>query len=120
MWSTLTSFSVPEDGIIWVWLPLARDGIAAKEHTTMTYVWYEAYKTAVLETDWTKMQERLQSAEGAIKQRQRVLSMDHGGTPAERQAIADALSGMRSLKAETAAWQNRQASDSENTQSRTD
>lgn len=45
-----------------------RDG--RQEPTTMTDAWYEAYKTAVLETDWTKMGERLQSAEGAIKQRQ--------------------------------------------------
>ena len=46
----------------------------------MTYIWYEAYKTAVLETDWTKMQERLHSAESAIHERQHLLSMDHGGT----------------------------------------
>jgi hypothetical protein len=80
----------------------------------MTDVWYDAYKAAVLETDWTKMQERLRSAEGAIKQRQHVLSMDHGGTPEERQAIADALNGMRSLKAETALdWRNQQSAVSE-------
>jgi hypothetical protein len=42
-----------------------------------------------------------------------VLSMDHGGTPEERQAIADALSGMRSLNAETADWRNQQSAISE-------
>jgi hypothetical protein len=30
---------------------------------TMTYVWYESYEAVVLETDWTKMQHRIQSAE---------------------------------------------------------
>jgi hypothetical protein len=72
------------------------------------YVWYEAYATAVLETDWTKMQERLQSAKSAIHERQRVLSMDHGGTPEERQAIANALKGMKTLHTEAAEWLNRQ------------
>lgn len=88
----------------------------------MTYSWYESYKAAVLETDWTKMQERLQSVEVAIKQRQHVLSMDHGGTPEERQAIADALNGMRSLQAETADWRHQQSavSESESTQPGTD
>jgi hypothetical protein len=75
---------------------------------TTRYVWYEAYATAVLETDWTKVQERLQSAMSAIHERQRVLAMDHGGTPEERQAIADALNGMNALQTEAAEWQNRQ------------
>jgi hypothetical protein len=39
------------------------------------------------------MQERLQSAENAIKERQRELSMDHGGTQEERQAIDSARRG---------------------------
>ena len=78
---------------------------------TMTYSWHESYKTAVFETDWTKMQERLKSAERAIKQRQHVLSMDHGGTPQERQAIANALNGMKCLRTEVAEWQNQQVPD---------
>jgi hypothetical protein len=61
----------------------------------------------MLETDWTKMQERLQSAEREIHERQRVLSLDHGGTPEERQAIADALHGMMHLKTEARDWQER-------------
>jgi hypothetical protein len=79
--------------------------------TTMTYIWYEAYKTAVLETEWTKMQERLQSAESAIRERQHVLSMDHGGTPEERQAIAAALNGMKALRKDAVEWQNQQPPD---------
>jgi hypothetical protein len=79
--------------------------------TTVTYIWYEAYKSAVLETDWTKMQERLQSAESAIQERQHVLSMDHGGTPEERQAIADALNSMKALRKDAVEWQNQQPPD---------
>jgi hypothetical protein len=75
----------------------------------MSYVWYEAYKAVVLETDWTKMHDRIQSAECKIHDRQRFLSEDHGGTPQERQEIANALSSMRSLRTEVADWQSRQA-----------
>ena len=75
----------------------------------MSYVWYEAYNAVVLETDWTKMHDRIQSAECKIHDRQRVLSEDHGGTPQERQEIANALSSMRSLRTEVADWQSRQA-----------
>jgi hypothetical protein len=71
----------------------------------MIYPWYESYRAAILETDWTKMQERLRSAELEIHQRQHILSLDHGGTPEERQAIANALNGVKGLRIESAAWQ---------------
>ncbi len=74
----------------------------------MNYTWYESYRAAILETDWTKMQERLQSAELEIHERQHILSLDHGGTPEERQAIARALNGMKSLRTESTAWQTQQ------------
>ena len=86
----------------------------------MTYDWYEVYKAAVLETEWTTMPVRLEAAEEAIHKRQRVLSTDHGGTPEERQAIADALSGIKSLKDETAGWQDRKVSGGERTESGSD
>jgi hypothetical protein len=75
---------------------------------TMTYVWYESYKAVVLETDWTKMHERIHSAESKIYDRQRVLSEDHGGTSQEMQAIANALNAMRTLRTEVVDWQSRQ------------
>ena len=75
----------------------------------MSYVWYESYKAVVLETDWTKMHDRIQSAECKIRDRQRELSEDHGGTKQERQAIAKALDGMRTLLTEVADWQSRQS-----------
>ena len=74
----------------------------------MTHTWYEAYKAAILETDWTQMQERLKAAEREIHERQYVLSLDHGGTPEERQAIDDALHGLTHLKTEISEWQKRQ------------
>lgn len=80
---------------------------------TIPFIWHDAYKTAVLETDWTKIQERLRAAELEIQKRKHVLSLDHGGTPEERQAIADALKGMISLRTEVAEWQNQQAPDGE-------
>jgi len=58
---------------------------------TMTYGWHESYKAALLETDWTKMQERVQAAEYEIHERRRVLSEDPGGTPEERHVLADAM-----------------------------
>lgn len=73
----------------------------------MTHNWYESYRAAILETDWTKMQERLQTAESEIHDRQRVLSLDHQGTPEERQSIADALHGITHLKKEISDWQKR-------------
>jgi hypothetical protein len=66
--------------------------------------WQELYMAAVLETDWTKMEERIEAAELAIHARQRVFSEDHGGTPTERQAIADAMSSLSVLRKEAASW----------------
>lgn len=75
-----------------------------------TSKWHEAYKAAVLETDWTKIEERILAAESAIREREHEFSLNHGGTAEERQAIADAISGMRALRKEVADFQNRQAS----------
>lgn len=82
----------------------------------MIYTWYESYRAAILETDGAKMQDRLRSAELEIHERQRILSLDHGGTPGERQAIADALNGMKVLRTESAAWQTQQPLDGTSSQ----
>jgi hypothetical protein len=79
----------------------------------MIYVWYESYEAVALETDWTKMHELIQSAESKINDRKRVLSLDHGGTPEERQAIANALNALGTLRTEVADWQSRQAPQAE-------
>ncbi len=69
---------------------------------TAIYQWHEAYKAALLETDWSKMPERIQAAEAALSQRKRELALDHGGTPEENQAIADAMRGMAVLRDDAA------------------
>lgn len=74
----------------------------------LPYSWHEAYKTAVLETDWTNMPERIQAAESEIQERQHVLFADQGGTPEERHAIQDAISGLRVLRREVTKWQGRE------------
>ncbi len=75
---------------------------------TAQYSWYEFYKTALLETDWTKMPERIQAAESEIKKRQSVLSAGHSETAEERHAITDATRGLQSLRMDAASWLERQ------------
>jgi hypothetical protein len=69
------------------------------------YGWQELYATALLETDWSKMEEKIQVTEKAIRVRLHEFSMNHGGTPEENQAIEDALSGLNVLRKDVAAWQ---------------
>ena len=67
--------------------------------------WETLYRTAVLETDWTKIEEDIQAAENAIRARLHEFSMNHGGTPEENQAIVDAGKRLDVLRKEAAAWQ---------------
>jgi hypothetical protein len=103
----IDQLQLPGDGSIFTASVLST--IISLDGMTMTYVWYESYEAVVLETDWTKMQDRIQSAESKINNRKRVLSEDHGGTPEERQAIANALNAMGTLRTEVADWQSGQA-----------
>jgi hypothetical protein len=64
------------------------------------YVWEEVYAAAVLETDNTKLPNRLHVAKAAIDNRLHELQLDHGGSPEERQAISDALNGLNVLRKE--------------------
>ena len=70
----------------------------------MTYKWHEAHKTTLLETDWSKMEERIRAAETAISARRNEMSLNHGGTPDERQAMEDALNGLNVLRRDVASW----------------
>ena len=72
------------------------------------YKWHEAYKAALLETDWTKMEERIGSAEDALHERKREFNLNHGGTPEENHAVTDALRGLTALRKDVAAWQGSQ------------
>jgi hypothetical protein len=64
------------------------------------------YQAAILETDWSKIEERIQAADSAISARSRELSINHGGTREENQAIEDALSGLSVLRREVVAWRS--------------
>jgi hypothetical protein len=107
-WSKLTSFHLWRNGTIRSRSKFAQKRGVREARMTTEYGWYEPYRVALLETDWTKMQERIQAAESAMHERQRILSEDHGGTPDERQAIADAVSGLNFLRREVADWRCRQ------------
>src|SRR6266568_3586292 len=69
-----------------------------------SYSWQESYQAALLETDWTKMQERVQIAESEIHKRRLVLAQDHGGTVEEREALVNAMSGLWALRMDAASW----------------
>ena len=69
-----------------------------------SYSWQESYQAALLETDWTKMHERVQTAESEIHKRRLVLAQDYGGTPEEREALVNAMSGLRVLRRDAASW----------------
>ena len=73
-----------------------------------SYSWQESYQAALLETDWTKVQERVQTADSEIHQRRLVLSQGHGGTDEERAALVNAMSGLRVLRTNIASWLERQ------------
>jgi len=73
------------------------------------YGWQELYATALLETDWTKIDEKIEGAENEIRARLHEFSMNHGGTPEENRAIVDALHGLDILRKDVAAWKSKRA-----------
>jgi hypothetical protein len=73
-----------------------------------SYSWQNTYRAALLETDWTKMVELVQAAESEIHKRRLELSKDYSGTQQEREAVVNALNGLRILRMDAAAWQQRQ------------
>jgi len=73
-----------------------------------SYSWQESYQAALLETDWTKMHERVKRAEYEIHRRRLELSQDHAGTQEERDALVNAMSGLGDLRMNVASWLERQ------------
>ena len=73
------------------------------------YGWQELYATALLETDWSKIEGKIQAAEEGIRARLHAFSVNHGGTPEENQAIEDALSALNVLGRDVAAWRSKRA-----------
>lgn len=70
--------------------------------------WQRFYEAAVLETDWSKMEMRIEAAKSAMQERLHEFSMNHGGTPEENQALADALNALKVLRSDLAMWQGGQ------------
>ena len=70
---------------------------------TTNYFWRNSYRAALLETDRTKMVERIETAESEIHNRRLILSQDHRGTDAERAALVKALQILRILRIDGAA-----------------
>lgn len=62
------------------------------------YPWWDAYKSAVLETDRKKLKDCVMAAEQAIRAR---ASLDGQVSNEERIAIEDAMSALRMLKKES-------------------
>jgi hypothetical protein len=74
------------------------------------YKWHEVYKAALLETDRSKMEERINAAEAALHARTHEFDLDHGGEPEENLAIEGALRGLRVLRDDAARWREKRAS----------
>ena len=66
--------------------------------------WWELYKTAIIETDWDKLEDHIRAAEEAIAQR---ASLDGEVSPDERAALEDARNGLGVLKRENHDWLRR-------------
>jgi len=69
------------------------------------YGWVKVYHCALLETDWSRIEERIQEADERIRARRHEFSLNHAGTPEENQAIEDALNALNVLRKEVSAWQ---------------
>ena len=59
------------------------------------------------------MPHRIETAEAALRQRKHEFDLDHGGTPEENQAIADAMRGLKVLRSDAAKWSEKQSPESE-------
>ena len=70
--------------------------------------WKKLYQAAVLETDWSRIEDHIQGAESAIDRRLHEFSLNHGGTPEENQAIANAVISLEILRKDVAAWKLKQ------------
>ena len=76
----------------------------------MTSEWEKLYQAAILETDWSKIEEHMLAVDSALSERLHEFSVNHGGSPEENQRIKDALSGLSVLRREVVAWKSKTAS----------
>ena len=73
------------------------------------YDWQHVYHQALVETDWTKIEERIHAAEVVMNERLREFSVNGGGSPEENQAVIDAINALKILRREVADWRARRA-----------
>ena len=66
--------------------------------------WERLYHLAVLEPDWSKMEDRIRAAETGIQQRLHELSLDHDGTLEENLEIMAAMQKLAVLRGEVSRW----------------
>jgi hypothetical protein len=71
--------------------------------------WKSLYQAAILETDWSKIEEHIHAADSAISARLHEFSLNHGGTPEENQAIRDAVNGLSALRRDVTVWKSKTA-----------
>ena len=64
------------------------------------YPWQETYFAAILETENSRLPKRIDAAQTSIRARVEELSMDHGGTPEEREALNSSIQGLKLLAKE--------------------
>jgi len=91
-------------------MAISQRPVDPRKEKVSTYKWQASYQAAVLETDWTKMEERLQKAESEIHKRRLALSQDHSGTAEEREALVDAMNGLQSLRKDVAVFLEKKTS----------
>jgi hypothetical protein len=75
---------------------------------TPEYGWEKLYQAAVLETDWSRIEDHIKAADSAINQRLNEFSLNHGGTPEENLAITKALTALEGIRKDVAAWKLKQ------------
>ena len=85
----------------------ARLSLTSTEPPVIESVWFERYVAAVNETDRAKVARLIAAAETAILERLRVVTVD-GGWFAERDAMANALRGLRALREDVWHWKSQQ------------
>lgn len=67
---------------------------------TQSYGWQRYYEAAILATDRVQLPKLIKDAQAAIDARVEEMHANHGGTPEERLALADALAGLSVLRRE--------------------
>jgi hypothetical protein len=71
------------------------------------FKWQSSVMKAILETDWTKMKDRVQVAESEVLSRVIEIVREQGGTREEREALLSALEGVDALRRDLVYWEGR-------------